>query len=44
LAYSSGADFIVTYDRAVRDAADELGFVALPPEDLLTVLRHGYEP
>ena len=44
LAYSSGADFIVSYDRAVRDAADELGFVALPPEDLLTILRHGYEP
>jgi putative PIN family toxin of toxin-antitoxin system len=43
-AYSSGADFKVSYDRAVRDAADELGFVALPPEDLLTILRHGYEP
>jgi putative PIN family toxin of toxin-antitoxin system len=44
LAHSSGADFIVSYDRAVRDAADELGFVALPPEDLLAVLRHEYEP
>ncbi len=43
LAYSSGADFIVSYDRAVRDAGDELGFVALSPEDLLTVLRHGYD-
>ncbi len=39
LAHSSGADFIVSYDRAVRDAADELGFVAVPPEDLLAILR-----
>ncbi len=44
LAYASGADYIVSYDRAVRDAADELGFVALPPEELLGALRRQYEP
>jgi putative PIN family toxin of toxin-antitoxin system len=44
LAYVSGADYIVSYDRAVRDAADELGFVALPPEELLEALRRQYEP
>ena len=44
LAYASGADFIVSNDNAVRDAADALGFVALPPEDLLEALRHQYEP
>ena len=44
LAHDSGADYIVSYDRAVRDAADELGFMALPPEELLEVLRRQYEP
>lgn len=44
LAYHSGADYIVSYDGAVRDAADELGFVVLPPEELLGVLRRQYEP
>jgi putative PIN family toxin of toxin-antitoxin system len=42
LAYTSGADFIVSYDNAVRDAADELGFVAIYPEDLLATLRRQY--
>lgn len=44
LAHASGADYIVSYDGAVRDAADELGFVVLPPEELLGVLRRQYEP
>lgn len=42
LAYSSGADYIVSYDHAVRDAADTLGFVAVPPEELLEILRRQY--
>lgn len=44
LAYASGADYIVTYDGGVQDAAQLLGFVALPPEELLEILRHQYEP
>jgi len=44
LAYISGADFIVSYDNAVQDAADELGFVALTSEELLDTLRRQYEP
>jgi predicted nucleic acid-binding protein len=44
LAYTAGADYIVTYDNAVRDAADALGFVAVLPEDLLEILRRQYEP
>ncbi len=44
LAHASGADYIVSYDGAVRDAADELGFVVLPPEELFGVLRRQYEP
>lgn len=44
LAHASGADYIVSYDGAVRDAADELGFVVLPPEELLGVLRRQYGP
>lgn len=43
LAYSAGADYIVSYDGAVRDAAEELGFVAVFPEELLEVLRRQYE-
>lgn len=43
LAFSSGADYIVTYDRAVHDAADALGFMAVRPEDLLEILRRQYE-
>lgn len=44
LAYAAGADYIVSYDEAVRDAASELGFVAIPPEELLEILRRQYEP
>jgi hypothetical protein len=44
LAYAAGADYIVSYDVAVRDAAAELGFVAIPPEELLEVLRRQCEP
>lgn len=43
LAHASGADYIVSYDNAVQEAADELGFVALPPEDLLETLRRQYD-
>lgn len=43
LAYASGADYIVSFDQAVRDAAAELGFEAIQPEDLLDVLRRQYE-
>ena len=44
LAHDSGADYIISHDGAVQDAADALGFVALTPEDLLEVLRHQHEP
>jgi putative PIN family toxin of toxin-antitoxin system len=44
LAYTSGADFIVSYDNAVQEAAEDLGFVAISPEDLLEILRRQYEP
>ena len=43
LAYTSGADFIVSYDNAVPEAADELGFVAIYPEDLPEILRRRHE-
>lgn len=43
-AYSSAADYIVSYDRAVHDAADALGFEAMRSEELLEVLRRQYEP
>lgn len=43
LAYSSGADYIVSYDYAVRNAADTLGFAAMLPEDLLEMLRRQYD-
>jgi predicted nucleic acid-binding protein len=39
LAYESGADYIVTIDRDMRDAASELGFNAIYPEDSLRILR-----
>lgn len=39
LAYESGADYIVTIDRDVQDAASELGFNAIYPEDYLRILR-----
>jgi predicted nucleic acid-binding protein len=44
LAYTAGAHYIVSYDNAVRDAADALGFVAVLPEDLLDILRRQYGP
>ena len=43
LAHAAGTDYIVSYDRAVRDAAAELGFVAILPEELLEILRRQYE-
>jgi putative PIN family toxin of toxin-antitoxin system len=43
LAYESGADYIVTIDRDIRDAASELGFNAIYLEDLLETLRRHYE-
>lgn len=43
LAYNSGADYIVTYDQAARDAAEVLGFASVFPEDLLELLRRQYE-
>ena len=44
LAYASNADYIVSYDSAVREAANELGFESLLPEELLEILRRPYEP
>lgn len=44
LAYTSGADYTISYDRAVRETAEELGFVVLAPEELLETLRRQYEP
>jgi hypothetical protein len=44
LAYAAGVDYIVSFDRAVRDAAAGLGFVAISPEDLLDILHRYYEP
>ncbi len=43
LAYESSADYIVTFDGDVRDAASELGFNAIYPEDLLENLRRALE-
>ena len=43
LAYVSGADYIVTYDNAVHEAADQLGFESIYPGDLLQILRGEYE-
>lgn len=43
LAFTSGADYIVTYDNAVHSAAERLGFRAVYPEDLLGRLRRQYE-
>jgi predicted nucleic acid-binding protein len=39
LAHIAGADYIVSYDSAVRDAAEVLGFEGVSPEDLLEILR-----
>lgn len=43
LAYAAAADYIVSFDQAVRDAAAELGFEAIVPEELLDILRRQYE-
>ena len=43
LAYESGADYIVTTDQDIHDAASELGFNAIYPEDWLEMLRRRYE-
>jgi len=39
LAHASGADYIISYDEAVRYASGELGFECVPPETLLSELR-----
>ena len=39
LTFEASADHIVSFDNAVRDAASELGFSAIYPEDLLEILR-----
>lgn len=44
LAYTSNADYIVSYDSAVHEAANELGFESLLPEELLEILRRQYGP
>lgn len=44
LAYASNADYIVSYDNAVRKAANRLGFESLFPEDLLEILRRQCKP
>ena len=43
LAYESGADYIVTFDQGIHDAAAQLGFEAILPDDLLAILRRHYE-
>lgn len=43
LAHAAGADYIVSYDEAVRNAASALEFVAVSPEELLEILRRQYE-
>lgn len=43
LAYAAAVDYVVSFDRAVRDAAAALGFEAVLPEDLLEILRRQYE-
>lgn len=44
LAHTSRADYIVTYDEDVHDAALKLGFEAISPEELLEILRRQHEP
>lgn len=39
LAHACGADYIVSYDGAVEEAAKKLGFECVPPEVLLRKLR-----
>lgn len=39
LAHAASADYIVSHDGAVREAADALGFECVPPEELLHELR-----
>ncbi len=43
LAYEASADYIVSFDGDVCDAASELGFNAIYPEDLLEILRRALE-
>ena len=43
LAFAAAVDYIISFDQAVRDAAAELGFEAILPEDLLDILRRQYE-
>jgi predicted nucleic acid-binding protein len=43
LAYAAKADYIVSYDAHVREAAAALEFVALRPEALLETLSRRYE-
>lgn len=39
LAHASGADHIVSYDGAVKSAAQALGFECVPPEGLMEIVR-----
>lgn len=43
LAHASGADYIVSFDNHVHEAASELGFKVVYPGDLLEILRGEYE-
>jgi predicted nucleic acid-binding protein len=42
LAYESNADYIVSFDRAVREAAEQLGFNVTDPGEFLDILRRQY--
>ncbi len=43
LAHDAGVDYIISFDRAVRDAAQALGFEPLDPAELLEILRRRHE-
>lgn len=42
LAHAAGADYIVSHDGAVKDAADALGFECASPAELLRELRNKF--
>lgn len=44
LAHASGADYIVSFDGHVQEAARELGFEVVESGGLLEMLRGEYEP
>lgn len=43
LAHDAGVDYIITFDKGVRDAAQALGFEPLKPGKLLKILRQQHE-